>query len=91
MSNKKIDNTIDIIDLSKKNYKEYSLDVIEDRALPIVTDGLKPVLRRILYTMDNLNLNYNSKHVKSARIVGDCLIAGTKISTNFGLKNIEDI
>lgn len=91
MSNKKIDDVIDIIDLSKKNYKEYSLDVIEDRALPIVTDGLKPVLRRILYTMDNLNLNYNSKHVKSARIVGDCLIAGTRISTNLGLKNIEDI
>ncbi|MCL2370314.1 MAG: DNA topoisomerase 4 subunit A [Firmicutes bacterium] len=51
-------------------YSEY---VILDRALPRVEDGLKPVQRRILYTMHELGLNPDKPHRKSARIVGDCL------------------
>lgn len=51
----------------------YSEHVILDRALPRVEDGLKPVQRRILYTMHNLNMKPNGEYKKSARIVGDCM------------------
>ncbi|MCE5235194.1 MAG: DNA topoisomerase 4 subunit A [Eubacteriales bacterium] len=51
-------------------YAEY---VILERALPRVEDGLKPVQRRILYTMNELSLTPDKPHKKSARIVGDCL------------------
>ncbi len=51
-------------------YAEY---VILDRALPRVEDGLKPVQRRILYTMNELNMKPDGPYKKSARVVGDCL------------------
>ncbi len=51
----------------------YSEHVILDRALPRVEDGLKPVQRRILYTMHELSLTNDKPHRKCARIVGDCL------------------
>ncbi len=51
----------------------YSEHVILDRALPRVEDGLKPVQRRILYTMQELGLSPDKPHRKCARIVGDCL------------------
>ena len=51
----------------------YSEHVILDRALPRVEDGLKPVQRRILYTMQELSLTPDKPHRKCARIVGDCL------------------
>ena len=51
-------------------YAEY---VILDRALPRVEDGLKPVQRRILYTMLGLGMTPDKPYRKSARIVGDCL------------------
>src|SRR5690606_17655237 len=51
-------------------YAEY---VIMERALPRVEDGLKPVQRRILYTMHELGNTPDKPHKKSARIVGDCL------------------
>jgi len=51
----------------------YSEFVILDRALPRVEDGLKPVQRRILYTMHELGLSPEKPYLKSARIVGDCL------------------
>ena len=51
----------------------YSEHVILDRALPRVEDGLKPVQRRILYTMYNLNMKPKGGFKKSARIVGDCM------------------
>ena len=51
----------------------YSEHVILDRALPRVEDGLKPVQRRILYTMNNLNMKPKGGFKKSARIVGDCM------------------
>ncbi|MCL2752364.1 MAG: DNA gyrase subunit A, partial [Firmicutes bacterium] len=51
----------------------YSEHVILDRALPRVEDGLKPVQRRILYTLFDLGVTPDSQHRKSARIVGDCL------------------
>jgi DNA gyrase subunit A len=57
----------------QKSYLDYSMSVIIGRALPDVRDGLKPVHRRILFSMNELGLNYKSPYKKSARIVGDCL------------------
>ena len=51
----------------------YSEHIILDRSLPRVEDGLKPVQRRILYTMHNLKMSPQSEYKKSARIVGDCM------------------
>ncbi len=51
----------------------YAEFVILDRALPRVEDGLKPVQRRILYTMNEMGLTPDKPHKKSARIVGDCM------------------
>ena len=55
------------------SYLNYAMSVITSRALPDVLDLQKPVQRRILYAMNNLNNHYNKPHKKSARIVGDCL------------------
>ena len=57
----------------KKSYLDYSMSVIVGRALPDVRDGLKPVHRRILYSMWDMGLMSNKPHKKSARVVGDCL------------------
>lgn len=54
-------------------YLEYAMSVIVSRALPDVRDGLKPVHRRILHSMNNMGLRYNSKFRKSALVVGDVL------------------
>ena len=60
-------------ELMQKSYIDYSMSVITARALPDVRDGLKPVPRRVLYAMDQLGLNYDKPHRKSARIVGDAM------------------
>ncbi len=57
----------------KDSYITYAMSVIVGRALPDARDGLKPVHRRILYTMNELSLQHNKPYKKSARIVGDCL------------------
>ena len=54
-------------------YRRYAVLTILDRALPDVRDGLKPVQRRILYAMGDMNLNHASPHRKSARVVGEVL------------------
>ena len=64
---------IDIEEEMKSSYLDYAMSVIVSRALPDVRDGLKPVQRRVLYSMDDLGLRYNSAYKKSARIVGDVL------------------
>lgn len=58
---------------TEKAYLEYSMYVILDRALPAIGDGLKPVQRRIIYSMSELGLSAVSKHKKSARTVGDVI------------------
>lgn len=58
---------------AREAYLNYSMSVIRDRALPAVTDGLKPVQRRIIYAMARLGIKPGSKHVKSARTVGEVL------------------
>tara|TARA_Y100001935_G_C17310676_1_gene515880 strand:+ start:2264 stop:4675 length:2412 start_codon:yes stop_codon:yes gene_type:complete len=57
----------------KKSYLDYSMSVIVGRALPDVRDGLKPVHRRILFSMNENGMNYNRPYKKSARVVGDVL------------------
>ena len=57
----------------KKSYLDYAMSVIVSRALPDVRDGLKPVHRRILYAMSQLNLSWNRKHIKSAKVVGEVM------------------
>ena len=56
---------------TEKAYLDYSMYVILDRALPALSDGLKPVQRRIIYAMSELGLSAGQKHKKSARTVGE--------------------
>jgi topoisomerase IV subunit A len=58
---------------TEKAYRDYSMYVILDRALPALGDGLKPVQRRIVYAMSELGLSAAAKHKKSARTVGDVI------------------
>lgn len=60
-------------EFTEQAYLNYSMYVIMDRALPHIGDGLKPVQRRIIYAMSELDLSADSKHKKSARTVGDVL------------------
>ena len=64
---------INVEDELKVAYIDYSMSVIVSRALPDVSDGLKPVHRRVLYGMLDLGLSYNKPYKKSARIVGEVL------------------
>ena len=64
---------ISIEDSIKTSYLDYSMSVIIGRALPDARDGLKPVHRRILYAMNELNLSSRAPYKKSARIVGDTI------------------
>ena len=57
----------------KRSYLDYAMSVIVSRALPDVRDGLKPVHRRILYSMFELNMSSDRSYSKSARVVGDVL------------------
>ena len=64
---------IDINTEMREAYLQYSMSVIVGRALPDVRDGLKPVHRRILYAMNELNNYHNKPYKKSARVVGDVI------------------
>jgi DNA gyrase subunit A len=64
---------VNIEDEMKKSYIDYAMSVIIGRALPDVRDGLKPVHRRILYAMNELNNDWDKPYKKSARIVGDVI------------------
>ena len=64
---------ISLRNAAQARYLNYSLSVITSRALPDVRDGLKPVQRRILYTMDQQGLDFTSKHRKCAKVVGDVM------------------
>ena len=58
---------------AERAYLDYSMYVILDRALPSLSDGLKPMQRRITYAMSELGLAAGAKHKKSARTVGDVI------------------
>jgi DNA gyrase subunit A len=64
---------INIEEEMRRSYLDYSMSVIIGRALPDVRDGLKPVHRRILYAMHDMGILHNRKHVKCAKVVGECL------------------
>ncbi|HEY8426445.1 MAG TPA: DNA gyrase subunit A [Limnochordales bacterium] len=64
---------IELEDEMRRSYIDYAMSVIVDRALPDVRDGLKPVQRRILYVMNELNLRPDRPHKKSAAVVGEVM------------------
>ncbi len=64
---------VSIVDEMKKSYLDYAMSVIVSRALPDVRDGLKPVHRRILYSMHENGYDWNKAYRKSARVVGDVI------------------
>ncbi len=80
---------VSIEDEMRQSYLDYAMSTIIARALPDVRDGLKPVHRRILMAMSDLNLTPAGQHRKSAKIVGECFVAGTLVSTPRGLTPIE--
>ncbi|MGI6081188.1 MAG: DNA gyrase subunit A [Candidatus Avilachnospira sp.] len=65
--------TTEYSDEMQKSYLDYSMSVITSRAVPDIRDGLKPVQRRLLYSMDRLHVNHDKKEIKSAKITGDCM------------------
>jgi len=67
------DDPVALHDAAQTRYLNYALSVITSRALPDVRDGLKPVQRRILYTMWQQNLTADAKHRKCAKVVGDVM------------------
>ena len=79
-SNPEDDSNLNLATYAQRAYLEYALSVVKGRALPDVCDGLKPVQRRILYSMSRMGLGFGgtggnsaAKPVKSARVVGDVL------------------
>ena len=64
---------ISIVEEMQRSYLDYAMSVIVSRALPDVRDGLKPVHRRILYSMSEMGVDWNKKYVKSARVTGDVM------------------
>ena len=64
---------VSITEEMKRSYLDYAMSVIVSRALPDVRDGLKPVHRRILYSMHEQGHTPDKKYVKSSRVVGDVM------------------
>lgn len=67
------DSFVDLTDYVDSSYRDYAMYVIQQRAIPHVGDGLKPVQRRIIYAMSQLGLDHTAKYKKSARTIGDVL------------------
>jgi DNA gyrase subunit A len=64
---------INIEEEMRRSYLAYSMSVIVGRALPDARDGLKPVHRRVLYTLSEMGLEYNKRYTKCAKVVGQCM------------------
>jgi topoisomerase-4 subunit A len=64
---------LSLADYAERCYLAYAMSVVKGRALPNVEDGMKPVQRRILFSMREMGLSSSTKHVKSARVVGDVI------------------
>ncbi|HEY9215831.1 MAG TPA: DNA gyrase subunit A, partial [Ancylobacter sp.] len=64
---------VSITDELSRNYLDYAMSVIVSRALPDVRDGLKPVHRRVLFSMSENGYDWNKPYRKSARVVGDVI------------------
>ena len=77
---------------TEQAYLDYSMYVIMDRALPHVSDGLKPVQRRIVYAMSELGLKNTAKYKKSFNVPTGSLVAGKKYFLDLGLvKNLARV
>ena len=70
---------VSIEDELKTSYLDYAMSVIVGRALPDVRDGLKPVHRRVLFSMDQNSNTFNSPHVKSARTTHTAILRYTTL------------
>lgn len=81
----------DLLKVSKEYMLDYGSLTVENRALPDYRDGCKPVHRRILYAAYKMGRNSKAAYVKSAKVVGECFAAGTKVTTPDGLVNIENL
>lgn len=66
-------NTVDIVSIFEESFEEYAMYTIEDRAMPDIRDGLKPVHRKIIYEMLRTKNLHNKPHVKVAKIVGQVM------------------
>lgn len=86
----KID-SISYKDFLENNMREYGVYVVENRAIPDIHDGLKPVQRRILWSAYNMGAKSSGSTYKTARISGDCFAKGTPISTPNGKVAIENL
>lgn len=75
----------------EKSFLNYSIAVVTSRAIPSVLDGMKPVHRRAVWSAFESGYRSDKPTVKSARIVGDCFVAGTLVSTPTGLTPVEDL
>ena len=75
----------------KQSFIDYAMSVITDRAIADIRDGLKPVHRRILYSMYKQGFTPDKSYRKSASVVGECFIKGTLVSTTEGLIPIEEL
>src|ERR1035438_4192542 len=64
---------INIEEEMRRSYLDYSMSVIIGRALPSALDGLKPVHRRVLYTLNEMGLQHNKKYTKCAKVVGQAM------------------
>jgi len=64
---------VEITEEMRKSYLDYAMSVIVARALPDVKDGLKPVHRRILYSMHQMGISHTSRYTKSAKVVGETM------------------
>src|ERR1019366_6243335 len=64
---------INIEEEMRRSYLAYSMSVMVGRALPDARDGLKPVHRRVLYTLSEMGLEYNKRYTKCAKVVGQCM------------------
>ena len=73
MTDRDTTEAVSLRQFAENAYLNYSMFVINDRALPYIGDGLKPVQRRIIYAMNQLRLGPDTKHMKSARTVGDVI------------------
>jgi topoisomerase-4 subunit A len=62
-----------IEEIMSDSFARYAKYIIQDRALPDIRDGLKPVQRRIVYAMNDLQLFFDQQHKKSARVVGEVI------------------
>ena len=67
------DDSLVLSNYAERAYLDYAISVVKGRALPELADGQKPVQRRILFSMNEMNLKADAKPVKSARVVGDVL------------------